>query len=175
MKLSLAKCRNFNLHAKLHHIHNKKMVTKQIKHNLQKLSTLLNRSVQPKIYKVPVHFHLFSAQLSLKVLLEYSPSQELNLSLHQFHQSQHCNKKKSCYYLLKSNHTVLKQKLYFIFQQPLLELYQLLLTDAVYSMKASSDAHWNAQSTLYHDCLFPLIFQQLPYLMRVSYFEVTVT
>lgn len=47
---------------------------------------LLNRSVQPKIYKVPVHFHLFNAQLSSKVLLEYSPSQELNLSLHQFRQ-----------------------------------------------------------------------------------------
>lgn len=92
IKVPLAKCRNFNLHAKLQHINNKKVVTKQIKHNFFKLSTLLNRSVQPKIYKVPVHFfYLFSAQLSLKVLLEYSPSRELNLSLHQFHQSQHCN------------------------------------------------------------------------------------
>ena len=34
MTASLVKRRNFNLHAKLQHIHNKKLVTKQIKHNL---------------------------------------------------------------------------------------------------------------------------------------------
>lgn len=76
--------------------------------------TLLNRSVQPKIYKVPVHSLLFNAQLNLRVLLEYSLSQELNLSLHQSHQWQHCNKRTS-YHLLNPSDANLESEDFILF------------------------------------------------------------